>query len=131
MLTLLVQGLTLPYIIERANLFERFSNAPTDTMRKQLKQGLREHTYQFLRKKYEQDFDGHDGMRKLLQHWEEKLKASDDDWMNQKTKVIFLEMLESQRQYIVEANKDPDMDEELIREQLFLIDLEEERLKMQ
>jgi CPA1 family monovalent cation:H+ antiporter len=131
LLTLLVQGLTLPYIIERANIFERLAVESPEDMRKRLKQGLREHTYAFLRGKYERDFDGHDGMRKLWQHWEEKLKASDDDWMNQKTKVIFLEMLESQRQYIVEANKDPAMDEEIIREQLFLIDLEEERLKMQ
>lgn len=131
LLTLLVQGLTLPYMIRRANIFERLNSESPEDMRKRLKQGLREHTYAFLRSKYERDFDGHDGMRKLLQHWEEKLKASDDDWMNHKTKVIFLEMLESQREYIVEANKDPAMDEEIIREQLFLIDLEEERLKMQ
>ncbi|MGG7665663.1 Na+/H+ antiporter [Dyadobacter sp. BHUBP1] len=131
LLTLLVQGLTLPYIIEHANIFERLAVESPEDMRKRLKQGLREHTYAFLRGKYERDFDGHDGMRRLLLHWEEKLKASDDDWMNQKTKVIFLEMLETQRQFIVEANKDPAMDEEIIREQLFLIDLEEERLKMQ
>lgn len=49
--------------------------------------------------------------------------------MNEKTKIIFLEMLESQRQYLEDLNKDPKIDEEIIREQLYLIDLEEERLK--
>jgi predicted ArsR family transcriptional regulator len=50
--------------------------------------------------------------------------------MNEKTKAVFLELLEHQRQYLVELNKDLKIDEELIREHLYQIDLEEERLKM-
>lgn len=50
--------------------------------------------------------------------------------MNEKTKTIFIEMLEVQREYLSELNKDPKINEEIIRQQLFQIDLEEERLKM-
>ncbi len=39
-------------------------------------------------------------------------------------------MLETQREYLSELNKDPKINEEIIRQQLFQIDLEEERLKM-
>lgn len=130
LLTLMVQGLTLPYIIRRSQLFGGFTEEPAEVTRRRMKQGLKEHTYQFLRGKYDGGLRDHAGMQKLLQHWEEKTKAADDEWMNKKTKTIFLEMLESQREYLAELNKDPLVDEEIIRNQLYLIDLEEERLRM-
>lgn len=129
LLTLLLQGLTLPWIIKQARLFDTIMEEKEEVAKQKLKQGLREHTYQFLKNKYDNELRDHAGMQKLLHHWEEKSKASNDDWMNAKTKIVFLAMLESQRQYLVELNKDPGIDEEVIREQLYLIDLEEERLK--
>lgn len=95
-----------------------------------MKQGLKQHIYQFLKHKYENELHGHAGLEKFIQQWEERAKATDDSWMNDKTKVIFMEMLESQRAYLVELNKDPNINEEIIRHQLYQIDLEEERLKM-
>ena len=64
----------------------------------------------------------------MLQHWEAKM--NDGNPMNDKLKMIYLKMLESQRQYLVEQNKDIHIDEEIIRLQLYQIDLEEEKLKM-
>ncbi len=130
LLTLLVQGLTLPAFITRGKLFAGFPEEPEEQAKQKLRQGLREHTYQFLKNKYDNELQDHAGMQKLLQHWEEKTKASNDEWMNKKTKIIFLEMLESQRKYLVQFNKDPDVNEEIVRQQLYLIDLEEERIKM-
>ncbi len=130
LLTLLVQGLTLPYFITRGKLFAGFTEEPEELAKQKLKQGLREHTYQFLKNKYDDELHDHAGMQKLLQHWEEKTKASNDEWMNAKTKIIFLQMLESQRNYLVQFNKDPVVNEEIVRQQLYLIDLEEERIRM-
>jgi len=65
-----------------------------------------------------------------LKQWEERSKATDGIVMNKKTKTIFVEVLEIQRQYLTELNKDPKIDEEIIRQQLYQIDLEEERLKV-
>jgi CPA1 family monovalent cation:H+ antiporter len=127
LLTLVIQGLTLPYFIKRSGAFDDLMEEAGETARQKLRHGLREHTLQFLRNKHE--VNGHAGMQKLLHHWEEKSKASNDDWMNEKTKIIFLEMLESQRNYLEDLNKDITIDEEIIREQLYLIDLEEERMK--
>jgi ribosomal protein S6 len=50
--------------------------------------------------------------------------------MNEKTKRIFLQLLESQREYLTELNKDLKIDEEVIRTQLYQLDLEEERLNI-
>lgn len=131
LLTLLVQGLTLPYFIRRSGVFDSFDREEAEKeSRLKMKQGLKQHVYEFLRKKYENDPAGHSGMEKLLKHWEERAKATEDNWMNARTKEVFVEMLESQRTYLTELNKDPKISEEIIREQLYQIDLEEERLKI-
>jgi Na+/H+ antiporter len=131
LLTLLVQGLTLPYIIKRTGLFDGiFDEAEEESTRKTMKRGLKQHMYEFLKLKYETELNGHAGMEKFLKQWEERTKAADDSWMNEKTKVIFVELLESQRAYLTELNKDPSISEDIIRQQLYQIDLEEERLKI-
>lgn len=131
LLTLLVQGLTLPYLIKGTALFDGVGTEESEALTKrEMKRGLKQHVYQFLKAKYENELNGHAGMEKFLKQWEERAKASDDSWMNDKTKVIFVEVLEVQRQYLAELNKDPKIDEEIIRQQIYQIDLEEERLKI-
>ncbi|MCE7039106.1 Na+/H+ antiporter [Dyadobacter sp. CY312] len=131
LLTLVVQGLTLPYIIRRSRLFDNiFYESGEEQTRKTMKQGLKKHVYGFLKEKYESDVNGHAGMERFLKQWEERAKVADDSWMNEKTKVIFVELLEIQRQYLSELNKDPAINEEIIRQQLYQLDLEEERLKI-
>lgn len=131
LLTLVVQGLTLPVLIQRSHVFDSFTNDEAEEeTRKKMKQGLKQHVYQFLKHKYDHEMNGHAGMEKMLMLWEERAKATDDTWMTEKTKAIFVELLESQRQYLTELNKDPKIDEEIIRTQLYQIDLEEERLKI-
>ncbi|WP_028120806.1 Na+/H+ antiporter [Epilithonimonas tenax] len=131
LLTLLVQGLTLPYIIRRSGLFEGISDGESETLTKQrIKKELKQHVYHILKNKYENEPKGHSGLEMFLKHWEERAQATDDSWMNEKTKGIFIELLESQREYLTELNKDPKINEEIIRQQLFQLDLEEERLKM-
>lgn len=129
LLTLLIQGLTLPYMIRRTKLFDNLIDEPEEDAKQKLRKGLMDHTYQFLKRKHEGEWKDHGGFHKLLHHWEEKSKASDENWMNEKTKKIFIEVLESQRTYLDNLNKDPSIDEEIIRWQLYLIDLEEERVK--
>jgi CPA1 family monovalent cation:H+ antiporter len=131
LLTLLVQGLTLPAFITRSGLFEGLVEEESEELTKRkIKQGLKQHVYQFLKNKYETESNGQTGMEKFLRQWEERAKATEDSWMNEKTKLIFVELLEIQRKYLTELNKDPKIDETLIRQQLYQIDLEEERLKI-
>ncbi|MBL7711629.1 MAG: cation:proton antiporter, partial [Chitinophagaceae bacterium] len=129
LLTLSVQGLTLPYFIRRSQAFHSIDHEEAeDTARQQMKQNLKEHTYRFLKNKHEQSPDAY--AAKMLQHWEEKSKAPEDSRMNDNTKAILYELLESQRRYLAELNKDAAINEEIIRQQLYQIDLEEERLKV-
>jgi ribosomal protein L19E len=131
LLTLLVQGLTLPYIIRYGHVFDDFTDEEKDKQaREEIKQKLKQHVYHFLKNKHESELSSHAGIERMLKHWEEKIQSDGTEWMNEKTKEVFFEMLESQRQFLAELNKDISIDESIIRHQLYQIDLEEERLKM-
>lgn len=131
LLTLLVQGLTLPYVIRKTGFFDgAFAEENEEQTRQQIKKELKQHVYQTLKNKYENELKGHAGLEMFLKHWEERTNATDDSWMNEENKAIFVEMLDVQRDYLSEINKDPKINEEIIRQQLFQIDLEEERLKI-
>jgi len=132
LLTLLVQGLTLPFIINRSKLFEMtsFNLEPEEIAAEKIRKGLKEHTHHFLRAKFDGEWKGNLHVQKLLQHWEEKANSPDEDWRNEKIKKMYFEMLNSQRTFLIQANQDPTLNEEIVRHQLYLIDLEEERMKL-
>ncbi len=131
LLTLVLQGLTLPWIIKRSRIFENFMREEEDEeARLKMKHDLKQHVHKFLKNKYENELKDHAGMASFIKLWEARTEVTNESWMNEKTKAIFAELLESQRKYLTELNKDPDINEEIIRTQLYQIDLEEERLKM-
>lgn len=131
LVTLLLQGLTLPYLITRWHVFDNLSgHTSEETTRQKMKQGLKQHVYEFLKDKHESGLESNAAVEKMLKMWEERAKATDDTGMNEKTKAIFVELLEIQRAHLIELNKDPTVDEEIIRMQLYQLDLEEERLKI-
>lgn len=131
LLTLVVQGLTLPYIITRWGLFDAFMNEESEELtKKEMKRGLKQHVYEFVKEKYSEEANAHVGMQLFMKQWEERAKANDDSLMSDRTKEIFTEILDVQRKYLSELNKDPKINEEVIRQQLYQIDLEEERLKV-
>ncbi|KFC20281.1 Na+/H+ antiporter [Chryseobacterium sp. FH1] len=130
LLTLLVQGLTLPYLIRKTGFFDgAFAEESEKVTKLKMKQGLKTHVYEVLKDKYENKYQGNVIIEKTLKQWEERTKVNDENWMNRETKQIFIEILDSQREYLTELNKDQDINEEIIRQQLYQIDLEEERLK--
>ena len=131
LLTLVVQGLTLPYIIRRSRLFDIVAHEePEEVMQERIRQRLHAHALDFLRGTVRLGKSEHSGLHLLVAHWESKAKQGAFDPKNEHTRRVMLDMLESQRQHLVEINRDPDISEELVRQELYLIDLEEERLRM-
>lgn len=130
LLTLVVQGLTLPYFIKRSRLFDGIFEERDKEATLMVTQGLREHTHQFLKNKLDKEHSCHQDVQTLLQHWMLKMQSKNDELINGKVKMIHLELLQSQRDYLTRINEDPAISEEIIRTQLYQIDLEEERLKM-
>ncbi|MEO8473966.1 MAG: Na+/H+ antiporter [Chryseolinea sp.] len=130
LLTLVVQGLTLPWFIKRFDFFDVLMlDESSESSKEKIRQGLKDHSFQFLNKK-RLNATSDPGMENVLKIWEEKWKVTDDSAMNEKMKSAFIELLDSQRQYLAELNKDPKIDEEIIRQQLYQLDLQEERLRI-
>lgn len=130
LLTLVIQGLTLPWLIRKSHVFDNLTNEEKEkAARRNMKHGLKRHVHHFLTNKFEKELNDHAGMQSLLKLWEQRQRAAEGSLMGEKKKAVFLELLESQRHFLTEMNKDPDISEEMIREQLYQIDLEEERLR--
>ena len=128
-MTLLIQGLTLPVLISKSGLFGLYDENDEEETRQKIKHGLRQHIYKKLKHKYENGHSTNASFERIMKHWEDKVNENDENWMSEESKKIFYKILESQREYLTELNQDPKIDETFIRQQLYQIDLEEERIK--
>ena len=79
LLTLLGQGLTLPYLITRSKLYNGLMDESNELAKQTMKQGLKQHVYQFLKTNYDNERSGQVGMEKFIKQWEERAKAGDTD----------------------------------------------------
>jgi Na+/H+ antiporter len=130
LLTLVVQGLTLPGIIRRSRLFDAPSAVPGEDQSKRVRKGLRENAHGFLKEWATAAQPADEDLQRLAAHWEQRALATAISPDDGKALQMLLELLEHQRRHLREVNRDPDIDEEIIRQELYLIDLEEERLRI-
>jgi CPA1 family monovalent cation:H+ antiporter len=128
LLTLLLQGLTLPYLIRRSKLFENANDIPEEEARLKLRKELAVFTVGLLKQKQEKGLYHDAHLLRMVGHWEDKIKEPENFKMTAEAKRHYLEVLESQRQFLATLNKDPQLDETIIRWQIYQIDLEEERI---
>lgn len=130
-LTLFVQGLTLPYIFNRIQLNRLLQPAEVD---KKIEHELRKELWHFsidkIKNKCQPHFSNNVFLVTTLAKWQQKLDATEEELINPESKAIYLELLEAQRNFLIEKNKDPNIDEEIIRKEIGLIDFEEEKIKM-
>jgi CPA1 family monovalent cation:H+ antiporter len=128
LLTLLTQGLTLPYFIKRSKLFENVNETPEEEARMELRRELALFTVGLLKAKQEKGLYNDPHLLRMVLQWEDNIKDPENFKMTAEGKHHYLEVLESQRQFLARLNKDPQLDESVIRWQLYQIDLEEERI---
>ncbi len=130
LLTLLVQGLTLPYLIKRMHAFDGADVLTEEESMQLVKKDLMSSSLEMLREKYQSRIEANPKMQRWLMHLEEKAASPEEDFFDAEIKSIYLEMLEFQRDFLVKKNKLVDLNEDHIRIQLYRIDLEEEKLKL-
>ncbi len=128
LLTLLIQGLTLPYLIRRSKLFETSNEITEEEAKLKLKNDVAVYTVALLKEKQENGLFNDPHLKRMLSQWEGKIKQPENFKMTAETKQHYLEVLESQRTFLAGLNRDPDLDESIIRWQVYQIDLEEERI---
>lgn len=130
LVTLLIQGLTLPYFIRRSKLFDNSNELPEHEVRLKIRNELAVYTVKFLKEKQEQGLFNDAHLLRMVTQWETKIRQPENLTMSPEAKQHYLEVLESQRQFLAALNKDSDLHEHCIRDQVYQIDLEEERVKM-
>jgi len=130
LLTLLLQGLTLPHFIKRTKLFEFAGDPPEEESKLKIKNKLVIETVRLLKEKQEKGLLDDPHLQRMIEQWEHKITHPEHLRMSEETKQNYLELLENQRRFLTELNKDPELHDEIIHLQIFQIDLEEERVKM-
>ncbi|HEY1040837.1 MAG TPA: Na+/H+ antiporter [Bacteroidia bacterium] len=128
LLTLLVQGLTLPYFIKRSNIFDPSGELKEEEMRLRVKDQLVKETLRLVKEKQETLHDTH--LQSIAEQWEHQISQPEHLKMSAETKEAYLELLENQRKFLAQLNKDPEIHDQIILEQIYQIDLEEERVKL-
>lgn len=138
LITLVLQGLTLPWIIRKVKMEDRFSPIDEETQEIIIQKKLALYSLQYLEENYGDGRPGNEHFNNLqarlqidVAHLSRKLENTGDaeedplpEFQN-----IYLELLEHQRNVLHHMNHRSEFDEELIRKYLSLIDMEEFKLR--
>ena len=124
LLTLVVQGLTLPLLIKSVKFPDFNDHMPNELARIKIKKAIAEVSLKFQSEKFcnEENFL----FQKLKEVWNFEL-SNENFEISDEVRQTYFEILNEQRKALCELNKDPKIDEEIIRTFLYHIDLEEQR----
>jgi CPA1 family monovalent cation:H+ antiporter len=138
LVTLVLQGLTLPWLIRKVKLEDRFSPYSEEKQELIIQKKIAQASLQFL----EQRFDGKQFTNEHIEHLYKRLSLERkvlEERLNEEGttrdealkdhQTVYLEMLEHQRYFLNDMNQRSEFNEELIRKYLSLIDVEEFRLR--
>lgn len=127
--TLMLQGLTLPALIRWINMPDFNDYLPDEEATRVIKQGLAQSTTEHINTQYA-DRVAHDSyLKHLIAKWNGA--SSSEPELREEHRRIHLDILERQRAWLLDKNKTDDrIDEEVIRKFLHQIDLEEEKTKV-
>jgi len=138
LVTLVFQGLTLPWLIRKVNPADKFSAIPDEEQEIIIQKKMAKYSLQFLEENYVEDARSNEHLNNLharlkidfafLNREVEEIQSAKDNSLTNFQR-IYLEMLEHQRKMLDEMNHKSEFDEELIRKYLSLIDLEEFKIR--
>ncbi|MEH2001301.1 MAG: Na+/H+ antiporter [Nostoc sp.] len=138
LITLVFQGLTLPWLIRTVNLRDRFTLIPEQKQEMIIQKKLAQASLQFLEEKYSGERARNEHLDNLfskleinLKFFDRQLEESNFAWQNSLKgyQSIYLEVLERQRYLLNKMNRRAEFDEALLRKYLLLTDVEEFRVR--
>ncbi|PHM08102.1 Na+/H+ antiporter [Nostoc sp. 'Peltigera malacea cyanobiont' DB3992] len=138
LITLVFQGLTLPWLIRLVNLKDRFTLIPQQHQEIIIQKKLALASLRFLEEKYGGERARNEHLDNLfskleidLKFFDRELEESNLAWQNSLKgyQSIYLEVLERRRELLNKMNRHAEFDEELIRKYLLLTDVEEFKVR--
>ena len=130
LLTLVVQGLTLPFLIKKLNITNPHHDANQLEHYQQVRLELAQFALENLKTNYGETLDQQPILQRIANKWEDHKILTEDADMSQECRTIYINILNEQRQWLIEKNKkETKLDEAIIRKLLHHIDMEEEKVK--
>ncbi|WP_316931030.1 cation:proton antiporter [Flavobacterium rivuli] len=128
--TLLLQGLTLPYLIKVIHIDDPDTTKPEEELYSDLRKELAGHALKHLRDNYSDTLRAQPILQFFERKWEDTNDAHDTVLMSDDAKAVYLDILNLQRKVLHKRNSEDNINEDIIRKHLHYLDLEEEKLKM-
>jgi len=130
LLTLLLQGLTLPLLIRKLNIKSPPQKYTEEEIHTIINQQLAEIALKNLNENYTEQLKILPLLQQMAAKWEAGTHLGDDAKMTVEIKHIYHEILNEQRKWLIQKNKNYELlDEAIIRKHLHRVDMEEERLR--
>lgn len=138
LVTLVFQGLTLPWVIRKINPTDKYAGVPLPQQEFMIQQKMVEASLQYLEGNHRTDLDKNEHLTNLhsrlkidLTFFSKELKELNHSTENSLRAYhgIYLELLEHQRKVLSELQSTHAYDEEMIRKFMALIDIEEFRVR--
>ncbi len=128
LLTLVVQGLTLPYFIRKFNLPDYDHHLTEDEEYHILQEKLAKESLKHLQTHFAEELETKPFLKHLATRWDDDHSEPQDKLFPEDYKTIYLDILNRQRQWLRVWNKDHSINEDVIRKHLHRLDLEEEKI---
>lgn len=134
LVTLVFQGLTLPWVIRKVKAEDKYSTIPATEQELMIQKKIAKASIRFLEENYTGERDTNEHLANLFERMKIDMKFLDrelhepistEEREAKRFQTIYLEVLDRQRKMLNEMNHRAEFDEELIRKYLSLIDLEE------
>ncbi len=138
LVTLVLQGLTLPWLIRKVKMEDKFSSMPERKQEMLIQKKIVQSSLHYLQEKYGAERFQNEHLDNLLARLQIDLNFFQRDFEEFNSpsgnalanyQRIYLELLEQQRKLLNKMNSHAEFDEDLIRKYLSLIDLEEFKLR--
>ncbi|MEH6307157.1 Na+/H+ antiporter [Olivibacter sp. CPCC 100613] len=131
LVTLLVQGLTLPYLIRKIGFPDFGDTLPEEEADKWIKQQLAIQALQHLQTSYQDHLESDSMLKQLVYKWEHKTHSDTEENLSAQHQEIYLAIIQEQRNWLLlHSNTQQNLDDDIIRRHLHYLDLEEERLAL-
>lgn len=128
--TLLVQGLTLPFIIRALKIGDGGDTLSEEEAEKEIRQSLAKQTLQYITDHYSHELEESPFLQQVTGKWQRKAGEGAEQSIPPKIKTIYLDILNQQRHWLHAKNlSDMKLDEEIVRKYFQQIDIEEERFR--
>ncbi|WP_293892808.1 Na+/H+ antiporter [Flavobacterium sp.] len=130
LLTLILQGLTLPYFIRRLEMMTPEQEAEEQQQYKLIKYEMAAFALEQLKDQYGKALEEQPLLQKIADKWEASKMLTEDTEMTADGKIIYLNILRKQRKWLLQKNrKDGNLDEGIVRRHLHQLDMEEEKVR--